>query len=66
MDVASRPLYQHDRETRTSGAPTRAVIAATLLILAGLCLLAVVAGMTAGLLPEPASERVLLAPLRWS
>jgi hypothetical protein len=66
MDVVSGPLYQHDRDTRTRGVRARAWIALAILLLAGLCLLGILGGASAGLPPEPASESVLVAPLRWS
>jgi hypothetical protein len=65
MDVASGPHYQHDREGRTAGVQTGAKIALALLIIAGLCLLAILATAIASLPPAPESEPVLLAPLRW-
>jgi hypothetical protein len=65
MAVASGPHYQHDRESRTDGVGTATRIVVTLLVLAGLCLLAILAATIGSLPPEPASERVLIAPLRW-
>jgi hypothetical protein len=66
MDVASGLHYQHDRKDRTDGIRTGARIAVALLIVAGLCLLAILAAIIASLPPEPASEPVLLSPLRWA
>jgi hypothetical protein len=66
MDVASGPHYQHDRESRAAGVRTGTRIALAVLIIAGLCLLAILAATIASFPPEPASEPVLLAPLRWA
>ena len=66
MDVVSGPLYQHDRAGRTDGVRIRAWIALAILLLAGLCLLVILGAATVSLPPEPVSEPVLIAPLRWS
>ncbi len=66
MDVASGPLYRHAPENQSAGVRIGARIALTLLILAGLCLLVILASTIASLPPEPASERMLIAPLRWT
>ena len=65
MDVVSGPLYQRDRGSRAGAARARASITLAILLLAALFLLVILGGMTAGLPPEPVSEPVLVAPLRW-
>ena len=66
MDVASGPLSQHDRRSRTGGVRIVAMSAQTLLTLAALCLLLILAVTIASLPQEPVSEPVLVAPLRWA
>jgi hypothetical protein len=66
MDVASEPRSQHDRERRDAGPRTGTRTVVTLLIIAALCLLAILVATIGSLPPAPASEPVLLAPLRWS
>ena len=66
MDVVSGPLDQRGRDSRTRGVRGLAWIALAILLLVGLCLLVILGGASAGLPPEPVSEPVLIAPLRWS
>ena len=66
MDVASGPRSRHDRERGDAGLGTGTRTVVTLLIIAALCLLAILVATIGSLPPAPASEPVLIAPLRWN
>lgn len=65
MDIGSGLRSRPDREESTGGRRTGARTDASLVLLAALALLVLVALVGATFLPEPGSEPLLSGPFRW-